>query len=309
MSMDQPKVFVCGVTGTQGGAVARSLRSENVPVTALARDPSSPQAQAIEALGVKLFPGNFDDASALERALAGCTAAFLNFSPDFNDWTAELRWAKSIIAAARDAGVKHILYSSGFAVNAPERLQHWDPDSIMAIVLLSKQSIEKEVRGAGFDYWTILRPGNFMANYLPPKVKMYGDLPQSGVWRTALLKETTLPMIDEDTIGRFASAAIFNPTKFTGQEIELADELLHPDQILEKISATAGRQLKAEYMSDATIEEKKSNPFILGQFAMRDMVQFVDMEKVKNWGVPLSSFNAYLQKEKENIKETYQRVT
>ncbi|KAL6835554.1 NAD(P)-binding protein [Trichoderma sp. SZMC 28015] len=306
--MAQPKVFVCGITGTQGGAVARRLLSENVAVTAIVRDPSSPQAQSIEALGAKLFPGNFDDISALERALAGCTATFLNFSPDFNDWTAELRWAKSIIAAARNAGVKHILYSSGFAVNAPEKLQHWDPDSVMAIVLLSKQSIEKEVRGAGFDYWTILRPGNFMANYLPPKVMMYGDLPQSGIWHTALLKETTLPMVDEDTIGRFTSAAILNPTKFTGQEIELADELLCPEQILERLSATAGRQLKAEYMSDASIEEKKSNPFILGQFAMRDMVQFVDMEKVRSWGVPMSSFYAFLERNKEFVKKTYQQA-
>lgn len=307
--MALPKVFVCGITGTQGGAVARRLLSENVAVTALARDLSSPQAQSIEALGAKLFPGNFDDSSALEQALAGCTAAFLNFSPDFNDWTAELRWAKSIIAAARNAGVKHILYSSGFAVNAPERLEHWDPDSVMAIVLLSKQSIEKEVRDAGFNYWTILRPGNFMANYLPPKVIMYGDLPQSGIWHTALLKETTLPMVDEDTIGRFASAAILSPTKFTGQEIELADELLRPEQILERLSATAGRQLKAEYMSDASIEEKKSNPFILGQFAMRDMVQFVDMEKVRSWGVPLSSFDAYLERNKDFVKKTYQQAT
>ncbi|KAL7916906.1 hypothetical protein GGI35DRAFT_434247 [Trichoderma velutinum] len=307
--MSQPKVFVCGITGTQGGAVARSLLSENVAVTALVRDPSSPQAESIEALGAKLFPGNFDDSSALERALEGCTAAFLNFSPDFNDWTAELRWAKSIIAAARNAGVKQLLYSSGFAVNAPERLQHWDPDSIMGIVLLSKQSIEKEVRVAGFDYWTILRPGSFMANYLPPKVKMYGDFSQTGIWHTALLKETTLPTVDEDTIGRFTSAAILNPTKFTGQEIELADELLRPEQILEKLSATAGRELKPDYMSDAyIIKEKKSNPFIGGQFAMRDMVQFVNMEKVQSWGVPLSSFDAYLERKKELVKKAYQQA-
>ncbi|KAL7953121.1 NAD(P)-binding protein [Trichoderma compactum] len=306
--MAQPKVFVCGVTGTQGGAVARKLLFENVEVTAIARDLSSPQAQSIEALGAKLFPGNFDDTYTLGRALAGCTAAFLNFSPDFNDWTAELRWAKSIIAAARNAGVKHILYSSGFAVNDPERLEHWDPDSVVAIVLLSKQSIEKEVRGAGFDYWTILRPGNFMANYLPPKVVMYGDLPQSGIWQTALLEETTLPMVDEDTISRFISAAILNPAKFTGQEIELADELLRPEQILERLSATAGRQLKAVYMSEASIQEKQSNPFIGGQFAMRDMVQFVNMDKVQSWGVPLSSFDAYLERNEAIVKKTYQQA-
>lgn len=306
--MAQPKVFVCGVTGTQGGAVARALRSENVSVTALVRDPSSPQAQSIEALGVEIFPGNFDDTSAIERALTGCTAAFLNFFPDFKDLTAELRWAKSIIAAARAAGVKHILFSSGFAVGAPEKLKLWDANSIMGKALLAKQSNEKEVRDAGFDYWTILRPGNFMANYLPPKVAMYGDFVQSGVWTTALLKETKLPMIDEATIACFASAAIHNPTKFTGQTIEIADELIGPEQILEKISATAGRQLKAEYMPEAAIMEQKGNPFIVGQYAMRDLASFVDMEKVKSWGIPLSSFDAFLQRETENIKKTYQQA-
>lgn len=306
--MAQPKVFVCGVTGTQGGAVARNLRSENISVTALVRDPSSPQAQSIEALGVEIVPGNFDDIPAIERALTGCTTAFLNFFPDFKDLTAELRWAKSIMAAARAAGVKHIIFSSGFAVDAPEKLKLWDANSITGKALLSKQSIEKEVREAGFDYWTILRPGNFMANYLPPKVAMYGGLAESGVWTTALLKESKLPMIDEATIARFASAAIHNPTKFTGQTIEIADELLDPEQILGKISATAGRQLKAEYMPEDAIMEQKGNPFIVGQYAMRDLASFVDMEKVKTWGVPLSSFDAFLQREKENIKKTYQQA-
>ncbi|KAM0480936.1 hypothetical protein ACHAPX_003826 [Trichoderma viride] len=306
--MAQPKVFVCGVTGTQGGAVARTLRSENVSVTALVRDPSSPQAQSIEALGVEIVPGNFDDTPAIERALAGCTAAFLNFFPDFKDLTAELRWAKSIMTAAQAAGVKHIIFSSGFAVGTPEKLKLWDADSIMGKTLLAKQSNEKEVRDAGFDYWTILRPGNFMANFLPPKVAMYGGLAQSGVWTTPLLKESKLPMIDEATIARFASAAIHNPTKFTGQTIEIADELIGPEEILEKISATAGRQLKAEYMSEAAIMEQKSNPFIIGQYAMRDLASFVDIDKVKSWGVPLSSFDAFVQREKENIKKTYQQA-
>ncbi|UKZ67458.1 uncharacterized protein TrAtP1_008617 [Trichoderma atroviride] len=306
--MAQPKVFVCGVTGTQGGALARALRSENVSVTALVRDPSSPQAQSIKALGVEIVPGNFDDTPAIERALTGCTAAFLNFFPDFTDLTAELRWAKSIMAAAQAAGVKHIIFSSGFAVSTPEKLKLWDPNSIMGKALLTKQTIEKEVHDAGFEYWTILRPGNFMANFLPPKSAMYAGLVESGVWTTPLLKESKLPMVDEATIARFASAAIHDPTKFTGQTIEIADELIGPEQILEKISATAGRQLKAEYMPEAAIMEQKSNPFITAQYAMRDLASFVDLEKVKIWGVPLSSFDAFVQREKESFKKTYQQA-
>lgn len=306
--MAKPTVFVCGITGTQGGAVARALLSRAVPVHAVARDPSSKNATALASLGAKLWPGDYSNDAALRSALRGCSAVFLNLSPDFGDPGAELRLAKAIMAAARDEGVNHLVYSSGLAVNAPERLPHWDPQGFMALVLLSKQAIEREVRAAGFPRWTVLRPGNFMANYLSPLVKMYAGLVERGRWPTALRADSVLPMVDALTIGNFASEAILNPERFHAQEVEIADEFLMLGQLMPKLSAVAGRDLQAVYMSDEEVEEqKKTSPIVAGMLMMRDLSIFVDLEKVKSWGVPLSSFDAFLEREKERVLETYQR--
>ena len=306
--MSPTVAFVSGATGTQGGAVARDLRAKGIEVHSLARDPSSKNAKALEALGVKLWPGDFDNEEALRAATEGCTSVFLNLMPDLQDLTAEMRWVKNIIAAGKNAGAKHIIYSSGVAVSEPEKLKHWDPDSFTALILRGKQAVEKATREAGYQYWTVLRPGNFMANYFEPLVRMYPGLVEEGVWTTALTRETILPCVDTATIGAFGSAAILDPERFHGQSIEYADEMLLVDEVMEKLSKATGRELKAKYLSDEEVEAQKGgNPFIAGQLTARDMSQFVDIEKVKSWGIPLGTFEAFLEREKERVEETYHK--
>ncbi|CAM1501813.1 Fc.00g037970.m01.CDS01 [Cosmosporella sp. VM-42] len=300
--------FICGATGTQGGAVARQLRAKGIEVHSLARDPSSKNAKALEAIGVKLWPGDYDNVEALKAATEGCTTVFLNIMPDLQDHTAEMRWAKNIIAAGNDAGAKHIVYSSGIAVSEPEKLKHWDPESFTALILRGKQAVEKATRESGYQYWTVLRPGNFMANYLEPLVRMYHGLVEEGVWTTALARDSVLPCVDTVTIGAFGSAAILDPERFHDQSIEYADEMLLVDEIMEKLSKATGRELKANYLSDEEIDAQKAgNPFIAGQLTARDMSQFVDLDQVRTWGIPLGTLDEFLVREKERVDETYNK--
>ncbi|KAH7158183.1 hypothetical protein B0J13DRAFT_190650 [Dactylonectria estremocensis] len=304
--MPSSQVFVCGATGTQGGAVARSLLAKNVKVHALARDPTSDKAKALEALGVKLWHGDYDNKEAIEAAIGGCDAIFINLMPDLQDLTRELVWAKNIMAAGKAAGAKHAIYSSGFGVDQVQEFKLLDQQSIVATVLRSKQSIEREVRDAGYEHWTILRPGNFMANFLQPLVRMYGGLVDKGVWTTALTPETLLPMVDTKTVGLFGATAILEPERFSGKEISYADELMRVDTLLEELSIATGRDLKAVYLTDEEIEEqKKTNIFLHGQLAMRDMAQFVDIDEVKSWGVPLGTVREFMVREKKRVDETY----
>lgn len=304
--MSLPTAFVCGVTGTQGGSTARYLRAQGAQVHAVARDPTSEKAEAIKAIGVKLWPGDYDNQEALKSAINGCDSVFLNLMPSFQDGEEELRHAKSIIDIARDAGVKHFVYSSGFCVQNPETLPYWNPKSLFARFMLSKQAIEKLVRGAGFSYWTILRPGNFMTNYLKPFVAYYPGLADKGEWATAMQAQSVLPMVDTETIGAFGGSAILNPQKFNKQEIEYADELITLEEVIAKLSRATGRDLKAIYMSDEdAIARKDTDPFIGGQLAMRNMAQAVDMENVKSWGIPLGTFDKFLEREKKQVTETY----
>ncbi|KAM0417295.1 hypothetical protein ACHAPT_012737 [Fusarium lateritium] len=301
-------VFVSGATGCQGGAVARYLRSKDVQVHALARDPASKKAKDLESIGVKLTPGDYDNKEALETAMAGCTALFLVLMPDFADLTRERTWAKNIHAAGKAAGVKHAVFSSGFGANEPEKLTAMEPGSFLDTVMRNKQAIEIETRTAGFEHWTLLRPGNFMANYVEPFVRMYPTLVDEGVWTTALTPTSILPMVDTVTIGRFGGEALLNPERFHEKEILYADEWLAPDVILEKLSKAVGRELKANYLTDEDIDaQKATNPFIGGQLVMREMGKFTTLEEVKKWGIPLSSFDEFLEREKEAVRETYHK--
>ncbi|KAK9489124.1 hypothetical protein V1508DRAFT_95131 [Lipomyces doorenjongii] len=160
-------VFVFGITGTQGGADARRLLLQQYGVLAIVRDLNSPAARSIASLGAKLFPGHYDDEESLKDGINGCSAIFLNLSPDFTDKDHELRLAKTILAIAKAAGVKHVVYTSGMAANEPPRLNYWDPNGPIARILLPKQSIEREVRNAGFEKWTLLRPGFFLTKFPP----------------------------------------------------------------------------------------------------------------------------------------------
>ncbi|KAH7316607.1 hypothetical protein B0I35DRAFT_479437 [Stachybotrys elegans] len=304
--MATPNVFVCGITGTQGGFVARELLQRGAHIHALARDMSAPKAKEFAALGAQLWAGDFDNKDAIHAAIQGCSAIFLNFYPNFQDSTADLRWAKSLLVAARAAGVKHAIFSSGLTVNAPEKLTRWDPNTLTASFLLSKQAIEKEVINSGLEFWTIIRPGNFYTNYVMPAVSMYPGLRETGVVQTALQEDTKLPCIDPITIGKFVAAAIFDPAKFHAQELEIADETKTYGEILEKISTVVGRDLKLVYLDDEAINAQIDNPFLVGQLLARELLNFIDMDKVGTWGVPLSSLEVFVQREKDRLLETYQ---
>ncbi|KAF4976219.1 hypothetical protein FZEAL_7082 [Fusarium zealandicum] len=306
--MSPPIVFVSGATGCQGGAVARYLRSKDIQVHALARDLTSKNAHALQSIGVNLTPGDYDNKEALRAAMEGCTAIFLVLMPDFTDLTAEKRWTNNIYEAGKTAGVKHAVFSSGFGAGRPDDLDELVPGSFVDTIMRSKHAVEGETRNAGFQYWTILRPGNFMANYLDPLVKMYPGLVEQGVWMTALTRTTILPMVDKATIGRFGGEALLNPERFHEQEITYADEWLGLDSIMEKLSKATGRALKANYLSDEEVDAQKGdNPFIAGQLAMREMSRFATLDEVKEWRIPLSTFQEFLEREKNAVHETYNK--
>ena len=124
---------------------------------------------------MKSWHGDFNKEEALKSAIKGCTAVFLNFMPDFSDLSANLRQAKCILSIAKDVGADTV-YSSGVGVDRLEKLLHWDPESIIGPILRSKLDIEEATKSFGLEYWTILRPAHFMANYIQPLVRMYDPL-------------------------------------------------------------------------------------------------------------------------------------
>ncbi|KAJ2977570.1 hypothetical protein NQ176_g4297 [Zarea fungicola] len=300
--------FICGATGTQGGATARQLLQSGATVHALARDPTSTNAQALKDLGVKLWHGDFDNEDALKSALAGTSAVFLNFMPEMADLDANLRQAKLILRLAHETGtVSHVVYSSSVGTNSMLQSPIVEAGSMFAQILQSKVDIEQAVRESTLGHWTILRPGNFMANYVNPLASMQlMGLAETGRWNTANREADLMPLVDTTTIGRFSAAALLDPTKFHKREIAYADELISMGGIMQKLSDATGRDLRMATLTDEEIEAQRAgNPFIGGQLLMRDMHKYVDLEEAKEWGIPLSNFDEFLKRERNTVEMTY----
>ncbi|KAJ5643234.1 uncharacterized protein N7484_005741 [Penicillium longicatenatum] len=304
--MPSQSVFVCGATGTQGGALTNQLLGKDISINAITRNINSTEAQRLVSLGVSLTEGDFDDEECLKKAMADCTSLFLNLRLDLTQPTAELDQARKIISVAKKAGIKHVIYTSALATNSPERLPHWTPSGIIGMLLLGKQAIENEVKAAGFETWTILRPGNFMSNFLDPLVRMYQGLVETGKFTTAFLPDTIIPMSDPNDIGKFAAAAILEPAKFNHQEIETVSQMMTAKEIVKDLSAATGKDIRAVFLSEEEITDQlPKNPILGPQKVMRDLSMFVEMKNVQKWGIELGTFAGFLEREKERVDRTY----
>ncbi|KAL2109132.1 hypothetical protein VUR80DRAFT_2930 [Thermomyces stellatus] len=301
-------VLVLGATGTQGGSVARHLRKAGIPVHALVRDPSSTKAKALESLGVVLFKGSWDDTEALALALKGTKAAFLNFYPSLTDLRQELRDAETVLAAAKAAGVKHIVYSGLLGIDTilaslPSDL---GSNAFMAPWFQTKKDTIDAVVSAGFEMHTILLPGKFMSDFYTDGGIWYGDLSKTGVFETTIRPEEKIHFVDPDDIGALAAAAFTDTGKFAGQTVDVVTEVLSADEAIRRLSEATGKKMNVRYLSDTEVEERvKVNVLAVAQLMTGAISEVTNMDKVKAWGVPVGSFANFLERESATLKETY----
>src|SRR5687767_8094692 len=104
-------ILITGVTGHQGGAIARVLAGQGFELRGMTRKPDSDAAKAAAALGVNIVQGDLDDAASVRKALQGVWATFAVQ----NTWEAgvekEEEQGKRFAAIAREVGVEHFVYT------------------------------------------------------------------------------------------------------------------------------------------------------------------------------------------------------
>ncbi|KAM7203427.1 hypothetical protein V8F20_004021 [Naviculisporaceae sp. PSN 640] len=317
-----PVVFITSATGTQGLNLATLLRSPsnglNWTVRATTRDLSSPAAQQLISLGVNLFPGSWDDTAALTDALTSCTHLFLNTVPSFTDPYLERRQTAQILSLAKTAGVKHVIFSSALGINRLDELPLFvtfpeAKDTVMGQSLYSKAATEQAVRTSGIEHWTILRGGSFMENFVVPKIAYYGpDFKDKRVWRMAMPRGNTLPIVDTLDIAKFAVEAFQEPERFHEKEIEVVGEILKVEDIAAKLDEkwrddVRGKNIEYQGLTEEEIEQAKKdrNPFVLGQLAIKEMGKWVSAEETKKWGVKVGTLGEFLEREREAVKKTF----
>ncbi|KAF1842155.1 NAD(P)-binding protein [Cucurbitaria berberidis CBS 394.84] len=287
-------------TGVQGRGAAKHLIRKGWRVHALVTNASSDRAVGLESLGhnVTLFQGTWKDAASIEAAVKGCQALLLVQLPSFSD-DSEVQEARVVLNIAKAAGVQHVVFPTTLPLNNPN-IWEQEKDSPVAPAVLNKGDVEKIVRASGLT-WTLLRPGYFLTNLLPPVVYwMYPEF-KDRKFVNSYGPDCVLTLVDPDDIGAFVVAAFEDPKKFGGQTISVVGENVRVDKILVELERVSGQTIKAVYRTPEETEKARSSPFVAGQITSIGLAKWVDLEGVKSWGVPLTTFAQFLEKHKDEF--------
>ncbi|GAA1493228.1 NAD(P)H-binding protein [Curtobacterium herbarum] len=98
-------IAITGATGKIGGAVARALAADGTPFRMVVRD----AARAPELPGTEVAVATYADADAARAAFADVDVLFLVSGAEARD---RLDQHRTVIRAAADAGVRHVVYTS-----------------------------------------------------------------------------------------------------------------------------------------------------------------------------------------------------
>ena len=226
VSNDKKLIAVIGATGQQGGGVVRALQaSGQFKVRALTRNPDQHRELAEEVVEADL-----GKPETLKAAFAGAHGVFLvtNFQEAGSD---ELKQATAAIRAARDAGVKHFIWSTLPNVEAISGGKFDVPH------FTGKAKIDRVVKDGGFENYTfVIAPFYYqnLAGALGPHKQADGSMG----W--ALPLDPTLRVMhmgDINELGDVVAGAFAQPDEAgNGQYLPLVGDFMSFNEILETLN-------------------------------------------------------------------------
>lgn len=312
---DKKVIAVVGATGAQGGGLVRAIANDSsgeFVARAITRDPSSDAAKALAALpNVEVVQGDVEDAASIEAAFAGAHGAFCVtfFWVDFSAET-ELRHAQTMAAAAKSAGVHHVVWST------LEDTRHWIPldDDRMPTLqgkykvphFDGKEDADAAFRDAGVPT-TFLRTAFYWENFI-----YFGLGPvrgEDGVLAiTFPMGDKRLPAMAAEDIGKTALGIFKKGDELIGKTISIAGEHLTGYQLAEKFSAALGEEVRYNDVDPDAYRnfgfpgaDELGNMFQFKRDFEADYVGARDLDYARTLNPELQDFDTWLAANKDKI--------
>ena len=220
-------IAVVGATGKQGGAVLRALQANGqFKVRALSRDPSKHRELADEVVEADL-----NRPETLKAAFEGAHGVFLVTNFFREKGADEFTQATAAVRTAKDAGVKHLIWSTLPNVEAISGGKFHVPH------FTGKAKVDSIVKAAGFASHTfVIAPFYFqnLAGVLGPQKQPDGSLG----WAVPLNPDVRcIHMGDINELGVIVTAAFLHPDKVgNGQYLPFVGDFLSFNEIVETLS-------------------------------------------------------------------------
>jgi len=247
---DKKIIAVLGATGAQGGGLVRSIlkdKSGEFAARALTRDVNSDKAKSLANMGAEVFKAELDDFDSLKKAFSGAYSVYgvTNFWEHFSP-EKEKAQAKSIANAAKDADVKHIIWST------LEDTRNFIPltDNRMPTLGNGQYKVPHfDGKGESNKYFTdlnlpvtLLNTSFYWDNFI-----YFGMGPKKGTdGKLALslpIGERKLAGIAAEDIGKSAYGIFKNGSEFIGKTVAITGENLTGKQMADSFAKALGQEV------------------------------------------------------------------
>jgi uncharacterized protein YbjT (DUF2867 family) len=311
---DKKVIAVVGATGAQGGGLARAILADpkgGFAARALTRKPGSDKAKALAKLGAEVVEADLDDVASLKKAFAGAYGAYCvtnyweHLSPE-----KELVQARNMATAAKDAGLKHVIWST------LDDTRKWVPlDDDRMPTLMEKYKVPHyDAKGEANAFFTELGvPTTFLqTSFYWDNFIFFGSGPKKGpdgvLALTMPMGKSKLPGIAAADIGKVAYGIFKKGPSLIGQMISIAGEHLTGEEMAAGLSRALGKEVR---YNDVPPEVYRGFGFP-GAEDLGNMFQFKrdfedvycgarDIEKTRELDPELQSFEDWLAENKDRI--------
>ena len=252
---DRQILAIVGATGAQGGGLARAALEDSerrFEVRALTRNADSDKARALAAQGAEVVVADLDDLASLEAAFAGAHGAYCitnfweHFSPE-----KEFDQARNLAAAARKAGLRHVIWST------LEDTRRWVPlhDDRMPTLMEHYKVPHFDAKGeANALFEAAGVPTTFLqTSFYWDNLIYFGSGPVRGEDGTLLF---TLPMADRkmpgiavEDIGRCALGIFKAGEAYIGRTVGIAGEHLTGEEMAARLGEALGETVRYNAVS------------------------------------------------------------
>ena len=241
--------LIIGATGMVGTEICRLLSVSGKPVTAFVRAGSDPQkVEKLKNLGATIVRGDLRDNASVKAACKGAAAVIdtassmpFTYKPgDNTPQTTDQDGALGLISAAKEAGVKQMVYTSFPPMNASFPLQD------------AKRTVEARLRASGLVY-TILRPTFFTEVWLNPAVGFDYTNRKANIYGTGKNKISWISFQD---VAQFAVASLDNSAAHN-KVIEFGGpEGISPLKVVKIFEKIGGKPFEVTNVSVETLQSQ-----------------------------------------------------
>ncbi|KIC90688.1 NmrA/HSCARG family protein [Flavihumibacter solisilvae] len=312
--MARKLIAVFGATGAQGGGLAHAIlndKASEFSVRALTRDASTEKAKELAALGAEVVEADIDNKASLLKALEGAYGAYFvtfywaHFSPQ-----KEYGEAKSMAEAAKEAGLKHVIWST------LEDTRKWVPinDDRMPTLMEKYKVPHFDAKGEADQVFTDLGvPTTFLrASFYWDNFIHFGSGPKKGddgnYYLTFPLDEKKMAGIASEDIGKCAYGIFKAGPAMIGKTVGVAGEHLTGIEMAAEMSKAIGISIKYNNVTPEAYRgfgfpgaDDLGNMFQFYRDFEKDVNKVRDVNTSRNLNPELKSFNQWLSENASRI--------